>query len=462
MSLDSNEVPVEQLVPPMSRYEALGLIANPFRSTLGSNEPGVACEIDAAGNRLLVAMHKASLDETVKPLWVEKNGEIPSSYALAAISHAEASLATDDALNILYAYVQLFMFKIGVTRGTLGVIAERLAFREVDTTLAALIAKILAEPDESLASYQVLGPETLTAFQADFEDDSAAAVERILGEPTLERHEELIGAVDFRRSDLEDDGEETDDSVEIDDTIGDAPGTTTLLAEAAQHADEDSAIRDYLIDYTRVHLSPVIARGLRMYRERGLSALSEELKITKAPRKTLAALVELSKVRYRKVAFIYDEFQSWREIPTDLRSQVVASIANIRWKLDGSAFLVFIVAPEEAPELEETFGSGERIVWSFANLEALQTDPEIIDRSIVDEWLASASLNSDEPVTMADEVLSQLAEDAEGSLTRFLALAREAIEDAAERGVGLDEKARTMALEAVPAVSTVNEQDASE
>ena len=49
------------------------------------------------------------------------------------------------------------------------------------------------------------------------------------------------------------------------------------------------AVLDYLIEYTRAHLSPVIARGLRMYRERGLSALAEELKITKAPRKTLAA-----------------------------------------------------------------------------------------------------------------------------------------------------------------------------
>ncbi len=99
--------------------------------------------------------------------------------------------------------------------------------------------------------------------------------------------------VDIRHGNFEEDGEEADDSVEIDDTIGDAPGTAALLAASAEKADEDSAIIDYLIEYTRAHLSPVFARALRMYKERGLSALAEEIKITKAPRKTLAAAIEL-------------------------------------------------------------------------------------------------------------------------------------------------------------------------
>jgi len=449
LSFDPNEVPVDQLVPPMSRYEPLGLIANPFRNTRDTNEPGVACETDAAGNRLLAAVYKASFQEAPKPIWVEKNGDIPSSYSLAAIAHAETSLATDDALDVLYAYVQLFMFKVGVTRGTLGVLAERLSFREVDSTLAAYVEKVLGEPDESLASYQILGPDQLAQFASDFREDPAAAVDRIFGEAQLEKHEELIGIVDLRRGDLEDDGDETDDSIEIDDTIGDAPGTSALLAQSAEEADPDSAIRDYVIDYTRVHLSPVIARGLRMYRERGLAALSEELKITKAPRKTLASLVELSKVRFRKVALIYDEFQSWSEIPNDLRSQVVASITNIRWKLSGSAVLVFMIAPGEALELEEMFGGGERLTWSFRNLETLQQNPDHIDLGVVNEWLMSAALPDSDPLTMDDKILAQLVGDAAGSFTRLIALAREAIESAADRGVALDTDAREAALAAV-------------
>jgi len=458
LSFDPNEVPAELLVPEMSRYAPLGLITNPFRGTKGSNEPGIACEIDAAGNRLLVAIYKASFEEAPKPLWVEKNGEIPPSYSLAAIAHAETPLATDDTLNVLYAYVQLFMFKIGVTRGTLGVLAERLSFREVDTTLKAYVEKVLAAPDEELSSFQVLGPDKLAEFASAFEEDPDAAIERVFGVAELERHEELIGIVDIRRGDLEDDGDEAEDTAEVDETIGDAPGTSALLAEAAQNPDDSSAVRDYLIEYTGAHLSPVIARGLRMYRERGLSALSEELKITKAPRKTLAGLVELSKVRFRKVALIYDEFQSWMQVPSDLRSQVVASITNIRWKLAGSAFLVFMVAPGEAPELEETFGSGERIDWSFHNLEALQSEPETIAPAIIDEWLASATVSDATALSMTNPILAQLAEDSDGSFSRFLALAREAVEDAAERGVALDAAAREAALDAVP----LQDEDAAE
>ena len=54
-------------------------------------------------------------------------------------------------------------------------------------------------------------------------------------------------------------------------------------------------------------------------------------------------------VRYRKVALIYDEFQLWTQIPADLRSQVVGSITNMRWKLAGGAFLVFMAAPARLP-----------------------------------------------------------------------------------------------------------------
>ena len=147
MSFEYDLEPSEdEIAPSMSRYASLGLIANPFYNAARSIEPGVMCEIDAAGNRLLAAVYKASFEENAKPIWVEKNGEIPPSYSLQAMAHAEASLATDDALNVLYAYVMLFQLKIGVTRATLGVIAERLSFREFESTLALYIAKSSPSP----------------------------------------------------------------------------------------------------------------------------------------------------------------------------------------------------------------------------------------------------------------------------------------------------------------------------
>ena len=135
-----------------------------------SNEPGVACEIDAAGNRLLGAIYKASFEDALKPFWVEKNGELPPSYSLAAMAHAEASLATDDTLNVLYAYVKLFMFKIGVTRATLGVLAERLSFRDFDRRwrLRGEDSR-RARRDPHLV--QVLGPDKLAEFAEEFAAD---------------------------------------------------------------------------------------------------------------------------------------------------------------------------------------------------------------------------------------------------------------------------------------------------
>ena len=56
------------------------------------------------------------------------------------------------------------MMRKGRVRSTFGVVGERIAFRSFECTLAAYIATVLAEPDDQLASYQVLGPEGLAEF----------------------------------------------------------------------------------------------------------------------------------------------------------------------------------------------------------------------------------------------------------------------------------------------------------
>ena len=116
-----------------------------------------------------------------------------------------------------------------------------------------------------------------------------------------------------------------------------------------------------------------------MYHTRGLSALSEELKITKAPRKTLAKIIDWAEIRYAKTALLYDEFGHWLEIEPDLRAQVVASMTSLRWRLKDSAVLVIMAAPGEAPELEETLAGGRRIEWHFSNLVTMQENPDALD-----------------------------------------------------------------------------------
>ncbi len=92
------------------------------------------------------------------------------------MAHAEASLATDDTLNVLYAYVMLFMLKIGVTRATLGVIAERLSFRDFDRTLALYVDEDPQRARRETHVVQVLGPEKLAEFAEEFRADPEAVI----------------------------------------------------------------------------------------------------------------------------------------------------------------------------------------------------------------------------------------------------------------------------------------------
>lgn len=440
----------EFAVKKVERYRSLGLIANPFAPDRSSSERGVACEIAAGGNKLLAMIQARSLEEAPKPVWVNKNTEVPTFYPLNAMSHAEAVLATDDSLNVLYAYTPLFTWKIGLVRATLGVIAERLAFRSFPKTLQIYIASVLASPDEELTSYQLLGPDRLKAFAERFSADPDGAVESIFGDAEVERRPELGAVADLRRLSMQEDDEETDTSAEVDASVGDAPGTPQLLAEAAAEMDSDNAaVLDYLVEHTRAHISPVIARGLRVYRDRGLAALSEELRITRAPRKTLAKLVEFANLRYNKVVFIYDSFENWRDIEPDLRSKLVGSLSDLRWKTAGGAFPMLIIGPEEAPELEEAFGHSTRTDWNFDGLLPLQENPDAILPDIVNAWLASAALEGSTPLTLENEVLTKLVELADGSLTKLIVMADVAVESAAERGVSsLDAQALERASEA--------------
>jgi hypothetical protein len=426
----------------ISRYASLGLLANPFEASLETEEPGVQCEIAAQANKLLSAILEKTYEDQPKPIWVEKT-DLPSYYALTAGAMVESTLARDESFNVLYAYVQLFMMKIGPVRATLGITSERISFREFDQTLAAYVARVLAEPDTDLPSYQILGPQRLADFAARFEVDPLGELAMVFGEPEIERRPELAEHGDLRRLEFDSDGVEADSDREVDEFILDAPGTDVLLAETADAMDDDAtAILDYLVEYTREHLSAVLARGFRVYRERGIAALSDELRITKAPRKTLAKLIEFAGVRYRKCVFIFDAFENWLQIAPDLRAELVGSFTDLRWKLAGGSFPVFIVAEGEAPELEETFGGGARIVWDFAGLAAAQEQEDVIVDGMVDAWLASASLASATPLTVDDGVLSAIREASGGSLKAFCRGAYAAFEDAVGRGVSvLDDSA---------------------
>jgi len=432
----------------IDRYASLGLIANPFVvPSDADDEATVASEIAAAGNQLLKAVHERSLEEAPRPLVVFK-GEVPAQYPLQALSVAEHSFATDEALGILHAYIPLFSMRIGAVRSTLTVVAERLAFRDFESTLIAYVESILRSPDESLDAYRALGPGILDAFEAHFAQSGPEAVRSVFGAGALELHPELAEVADLRHADLaEDVSDESDSSDEIDASLGDAPATAILAAQAQQRADETSArLFDYFAAYTAEHVSPVIARALRVYRDRGLVAFAAELRVTKAPRKTLSAILKFARIRFRTAALIYDGFDSWLEVPDDTRSALVGSLSEMRWKTAGLAFPVFVLTPGEAPEIEETFGASGVIRWDFRGLFALQEEPGVILPEVIDGWLDAASV-APGALSSGDGVLAELRGAAQGSFDRFVRMAHAAVESAASRGIGtLDDAARAAGM----------------
>lgn len=444
---DFDDIPARET----ARYASLGLISNPFVAPEEPDEDAaVASEIAAAGNVLLKAIAERSAEEAPRPLVVLK-ADLPPQYALRAMGSAESFLATDEGLGVLYAYVPLFAMRVGAVRATLSVIAERLAFRDFEKTLVAYISSLLAEPDESLPSFIAAGPEALAEFAARYEADPEAAVRAVFGEGPLELQPQMSQVADLRHAELDADNVEEDAAPELDSSVGAPPGAAAAAAAAdEQQAEKDRSVFEYLTEYTSVHLSPVVARALRVYRDRGLVAFANELRVTKAPRKTLTAILKLAATRFRRSAFIYDGFENWMDIPDDTRSSVVGALSELRWKAAGLAYPVFVLSEGDAPELEETFGGSGSVRWDFPGLVPMQQDRGTLLPDIVDGWLACAAL-SDGAWSMADPVLAALSQEADGSMQSFVHMAHAAVESAAERGLDhLDDEARTSGLEARP------------
>lgn len=420
----------------VNRYLHFGLVANPFALSDTSRDfSAVDLEVASQANALLGALVSASDQAHAKPVTVAKTGKMPTSYHNRAISRVEHSLATDEGLEVFHAYVLMFMMRLGRVRSTLQIVSERLVFRDFNKTLALYIDKVLAEPDENLVSYQVMGAEVLADYQARFAEDREQAVADVFGVAKIERRPELSEVADIRPSALDSNVDEEDSSPEIDGTIGDAPGSDMILAdELLPDETVNRTILDYLVEYTGVHLSPVIARGLRVYQERGLTAVAAEFLITKAPRKTLAALVRLARVRFKKVVLIYDGFAGWAQTPPEIRSQIAGTLSELRWTLEDDAVVVMMLERDGVPELEEQFSSGSRVDWDFPGILTLQNEPDGIDVEMLDRWLAYAAAPGVAPLTVGDPVLSALLAESDGSLKAFVLAACVAIESAVERG----------------------------
>ncbi|MDZ4169493.1 MAG: hypothetical protein U1E26_07545 [Coriobacteriia bacterium] len=430
----------------VDHYRSLGLMANPFCAGQWGEPSWIPSEVEAEAHRLLSVLLEAKAQGDARPLWVTEPDVIDDELFMGAISKLEFMLANDPDLNALHAYVPLPAMRIGSVRAILSVVSERIVFREFDETLAAYFRGVLGEADTGLASYKVLGPEGLARFVSEFETDATAAMRAVFGDEVLERQDEHADDLDERQIDVERLGDDEDEAGELDDTLGVAPGVDSEDDEDSEAAESPASheqmVLDYLIEHTSVHLSPVIARALRAFHERGQVAAAAELRVTKAPRKTLASAVKLARARFDDVTILLAEFEYWEDVPESLRHKIVGALSELRWSLGSDARIVFFARRSQAPELEETFGSANRLEWEFKSfLNPLRFEEAGLDAELVDSWLAAATAPDHEPLTVGGTALASAAEQSAQDFDRFVRVARVAVECAAERGASTIEDA---------------------
>lgn len=358
-----------------AHYRDLGLIANPFR--VEDHAQG-----DVALTRLAKHVHAASflavldasaMDAQTRPVWAYKSGLIPAGYHRAAVSESISVMSGVNKLGLLAVYVPFTMMRFGRVRSALSGLAERLSGPGFPYVLGATCLRALEELDDSLPEFAELELIDLSAFISALKEDLGVGAEAIFG-PFLDVREGSAALMDVMRDSLkrqeshEVDPEESDDEGET----GEEDEPSTSPAEPTAAEVEQLALSNYILAWSKAHISPVVARGLRVYRQGGADSMAQEFKVTRAPRKTLGALARFATGYYHAVVIVYDQLDGWHAVPDDLRIKIVSTLSTLRWTLKGHGILAFAAPHGLVPELEEQFGAAASVEWEGTELLALQ------------------------------------------------------------------------------------------
>lgn len=452
----------------------LGLIGDPFAIVDDVDSAAVRLMTHAAALELLKAIDMSAGQERSTPVWVEKSDEVPAYYHIASLAEVLGALADNDDMNVLAAYVPLDLMSVGRMRAPLNAVAERIGNPSFGRTLAAWVSSTLRPLDPALPEAALLDEAAVARLVEKLETDGEATIARYFGEWVPEREhsedlEQLMRVAGARqgRLDVEPDEDAGTDEQDESDPFAESfihPGDEAAevgedaeeqeepadLADEALVADglpKTDELVDYVIAYTRAHLSPVVARGLQAYRAQGASAMTQELKVTKAPKKTIAALARLAATRYRKTVLFYDRFDNWNYMPDENKPAIIGSISELRFLMGSHGVVALLVAQDQAPELAEQFAGARRIDQTFETSDAVDQEPPAVDRDVVKAWVRSAALNPDtQPVS--DEVIGALLKRAAGDVGVLAELGSAAVTDAALSGLDHIDPA---SLEADPA-----------
>ncbi len=403
-------------------YRALGLVDNPFRIPEGTGEYeiGTRAATRATALRTLSAVEEALAAERLRPVRVVKPSDIPAYYPRSVMTTVLRELGTGSQSGLLPVYVQLIMMRKGRIRGTLSALAELLVARSIDTTIAHYAHRALGEPDTSLDEWlpvETLGIEELVEK---LEAEPETSIADLFG-PLVDLRDsqeggiaEVMRASGMRQAGQELDPAEDDDTSEddvidrLDALVDDAQTAPAELeaqgeSEAERIAEERLAIVKYVIAHAKKHASPVIARGLKAYVDSGTAAMAQELKVTRAPRKTLGALARFAGLTFRSVVIIYDGFEAWPDIPEDLRATIVSGLSEVRLALGGHG-TVLIAGSDDAPEIDDQFATAIRVDWAIPELEQIQEPEASCDAELLKRWLKDAALPGADVAGLAKRV----------------------------------------------------------
>ena len=433
-------------------YRALGLVDNPFLlpPKKHAEEPGIRLMTRARGVQLLGSVEEALASERPRPIRVLKPSNIPSYYPRSAMTTALRALGAGSETGLLPVYVQLIMMRKGRIRGTLSSLAEMLVARSIDTTIARYAHRALSEPDAFLPAWAAVETLDVSGLLARLESEPEAAAADIFGAPVDVREDvdgglpEVMRQSGIRQTHQPADPAEDDDTSEEDaadrlaEMVSDEEGPeaqTEVEGETAEEvaAREAAAIAQYVIAHAQKHISPVIARGMRAYVESGTAAMSQELKITRAPRKTLGALARFAQLTFRSVVIIYDGFETWEEVPEDLRALIVSGLAEVRLALGSNGVMLIAGSDVGAHEIDDQFANAIRVDWAMPEIEQVQEHEIPYDPELLASWMRAATIPGADTSALWQRVEAVCA--GSESLAAGAALASEEIEKAAAEAV---------------------------
>ena len=350
-------------------------------------------------------------------------------------------------MNTLAANIGLDMMRLGKIRGTLAEMSELVAAVEFDVVMAAYAAAALKEPDTTLDEFAGLEGLDLGQVVDALEREPKEAAERYFGPPEYSRAEDeakadnVLREAYYRSTALDADPEESPEAPE------DVEGETytpdlAVVSEDDQRSREASAVTSYVIAYARAHLSPVLARAMRAYVYNGFGAAAQELKVTKAPKKTLAAIIRFERYRFDRVVLMYDRFDPWDMLEEDARTTALGGLAELRHIISKDGVMVVLLPKDRYPELEEVFGGASRVDWAMRGVFALQGGETGLDRGLAQYWIDSASMQVPASIQIDDPLLVPIIDASHDDILIFAGMMALAVENAASRGLSrLDERA---------------------